>query len=334
MPFLYITEQGSYLRKLGQSAVLFKKNEKIMEMPIKDIEAVVIFGNVQVSSQLLLAILKSGADIALMTKNGHFRGRVVSSKSKNSEIRMKHFENSIDPHYCLEMSRNIVAAKLKNGIQLLKKYHYSSRSDFHFDKFDKLNEFIARSESAREIEELRGYEGNASKIYFEGLKRCLKNPMGFNGRKYFPSTDPVNALLSFGYSFVSRELQGLIEAAGLDPYIGFFHKIKYGRASLSLDMVETFRHILVDGLVAMITNRGYLSESDFYKDEETGGIYLKRDSVKIFIKHYEEYCNRENVTYRENEGYSYRKIFRKEVENLRSAIDRREPYYPFVYGKD
>jgi CRISP-associated protein Cas1 len=329
MAFCYITEQGGYLRKQGESVVLCKDSEKIFEMPVKDIDTLVVFGNVQISNQLMLAMLDNGTDISLMSGNGNFRGRVVSSKSKNCEIRMKQLEKSIDPQYCLETAINIVTAKLKNAKKFLRKYHNSLYSELCFEGFGKLDELIAKAESAMEIEELLGYEGNAARIYFEAFRQCLKNPMDFCGRKYFPSPDPVNALLSFGYSFVSREFNSLIEAAGLDPYIGFLHKIKYGRASLSLDMMEPFRPVLVDALVAAMTNKGYLTEQDFH-NEEKGGLYLNRESTKIFVRHYEEYCNRENITYRENEGYSYRTVFRKEVENIRAALNNNKVYKPYT----
>ena len=205
MSFLYVTEQGAYLRKSGESLVVEKNNETIINMPLREVETAAVFGNVQVSSQALLALLEQGCDTALLSSDGHFRGRVVSSTSKNSEIRRTQFVKSLDPAFCLDFSKRIVISKVCNGSSVLRKYHNSDRNDFVFEDFDSLKECIKKVENAENLDELRGYEGNAAKIYFSGFKRCLKDTMGFEGRKYFPATDPVNALLSFGYSFVSRE---------------------------------------------------------------------------------------------------------------------------------
>ena len=126
-------------------------------------------------------------------------------------------------------------------------------------------------------------------------------------------------------------MEALIESVGLDSYIGFFHQVDYGRTSLSLDLVEPFRHILVDRLVLKLVNMGSVASDDFYLEEKKGGYYLKRDSIKVFLRHYEEFCNRENLDYSDGCNYSFRRIFRKEVEGIRSALAHEKPFEPYLY---
>ena len=330
MSVLYLTEQGGYVHKSGETIVIEKDGEEILKSPLKDISIIVIFGNVQVSVQALLALLEKGCDISMMTQDGHFRGRVVSALGKNIELREKQFKLTQDADFVLRFSKSIVSAKIKNGITLMQKYSYSDRNPFTAENLPNMKELIKKIEDADNIDTLRGYEGVSAKNYFDDFGKFLIEGIEFSGRKYFPAPDPVNALLSFGYSFVSRELQSILEGLGLDPYIGFFHQIKYGRASLSLDLTEEFRHSIVDRLVLRLLNKRILSNDDFYKDAEKGGCYLKRDALKVFLKYYEEYMDDENKTYGEKEEKSIRYIFWKQAENLRNAIQDSGNYEPYL----
>jgi CRISPR-associated protein Cas1 len=140
-------------------------------------------------------------------------------------------------------------------------------------------------------------------------------------------------MLSFGYSFVGRELQGMLDALGLDPYIGFFHELTYGRASLSLDLMEEFRHPLVDRLVLRLFNKRILDDGDF-QTGENGQVYLKKESLKIFIRHYEEWANSVNRTWNDEGESSWRKAFWKQGEKLRHTIETGEQYTPFSWKRE
>jgi len=329
MSIIYFTEQGGYLRKKRESIKFEKDGEVILEKPIRDISLIVLFGRIQVSVQAMLALLDNGCDISMMTQDGHFRGKVVSALGKNAELRSNQFRLAEDEDFCFKISKSIVSAKILNGINLIQKYSYSGRHTAKASNIENLKSILNKIEKCDNIDTLRGFEGTAARYYFEDLGKFFIGDVKFEGRKYFPSTDPVNALLSFGYSFIGRELQGILEALGLDPYIGYFHKIKYGRASLSLDITEEFRHAVVDRLVLKIFNKNILNLEDFYYNERTGGCYLKRNALKIFIKFYEEYMLSENRTYGKKEDVSQRKIFWSQAEKLKNAIQNNEDYEPF-----
>lgn len=333
---IYVTTQGAYLKKSGDTLLVEKEGEKIAQHPLKEIRMAVLFGNIQISTQAMLALLENGCDVALMTHNGHFRGRLASAYSKNITARLQQFNRYNDAQFRLELAKKITHAKIKNGITLLKKYHYNPHNPVQIDSFDALQKNLGAMQDASDIDSLRGYEGYASKLYFQEFSRCITaKDMPFLSRIYFPSPDPVNALLSFGYSFIARELQAILDAYGFDPYIGYVHEIKYGRASLSLDILEEFRHCVIDRLVLKLINKRILTNDDFYRDEEKNQCYLKKESLNIFIHHYEQLANTENIAYPpKDETISYRKIFWDQVEKLRKSIVENEPYSPFLFGEE
>ncbi len=333
MPYLYLTEQGAYIRKKGPHIQVVKESEILAELAIKEVEGLLLFGAVHPTSEAMLALLEAGADIAFMTQNGHFKGRLTSASGKNSVLRAKQYETFSKPQYKLEMARKYVSAKIKNGIEVLYAYHRNPNNPFEFYDREKLREIAEKALYAESMESLRGFEGAAARIYYANFGRCLMHGRTFPGRIFHPSTDPVNAILSFGYSFIAREIQSMLDALGLDPYIGFFHEVTYGRASLSLDLMEEFRHPVVDRLALRLFNKNMLDDNDFETNPETQQVYLKKESLKIFIRHYEEWANEKNRTWGENLETSWRQAMWKQGEKLRHSIENDEPYTPFCWNE-
>jgi CRISPR-associated protein Cas1 len=331
MPFLYITEQGAYIRRKGPHIEVVKNEEVIADLALRDVTGLVTFGGVHPTTEALLALLDAGADIAFMTQNGHFKGRLVSATGKNSILRAQQYAALSDPGRKLEMARYYVAAKIRNGSDVLYDYHRNANNPFEFGNRQRLEEFAGKALVAENVESLRGYEGAAAKLYFANFAKCLLHDRVFPGRIFHPSTDPINALLSFGYSFVAREIQAMLDALGLDPYIGFFHDITYGRASLSLDLMEEFRHPVVDRLALRLFNKKMLGDDDFEKSGSDGQVYLKKESLKIFVHHYEEWANEKNRTWMDDREMSWRQAIWKQGEKLRHAIETGGNYKPFSW---
>jgi len=317
---IYILEQGAYLHKKGDSIYVEKDKEVINKIPMKDIKNVTLFGAVQVSIQCMIAMLEKGIDISIMTLNGNFRGKVVSALGKNIDLRIKQVTKSNDDIYCLHIAKELVKGKIRNGRTLLQ-YYYKNKNinelkDIIIDLKTKMNSI----ENAKDLASLLGYEGNLSRFYFDGFRKCLNEDIPFEGRKYFPSTDMTNALLSFGYSFLGREIQSMLEANSLDPYVGFYHQIKYGRASFSLDLVEELRHIIIDRLVLRILNKGILKQDDFEKQTD-GSVYLNKDKVKIFISQYEKFVTDTMYDYCDK-SLNTRDIIKAQVERIKRSISQ------------
>src|SRR4051794_2333844 len=151
--------------------------------------------------------------------------------------------------------------------------------------------------------------------------------LGFPGRQRRPPRDPVNALLSFGYVLVGNELQSLLDGIGFDPYIGFYHRLDYGRPSLALDLLEEFRPSLVDRLTANLLNLGVIQAKDFQRTPE-GGLYLNREGKKRYFAEYEKLLNEPFVL--DDGSATFRELFRRQAERLAAALTRGEPYESFV----
>ncbi len=334
MSFLYVIEQGAYIRKKGPHVQVVKEEEVLTDRAMRDVKCLVVFGGVQVTSEAMLGLLDAGCDISFMTLNGHFKGRLVSAAGKNSILRATQYGTFTDESKRFELAKRYVTAKIRNGMDVLQDYHHSGRSDFVFTEKAALEEILNHIETrAENRKSLLGYEGAAAKLYFGAFARCLGHGRKFPGRVFYPSTDPVNALLSFGYSFVTRELQAVIEAMGFDPYIGFFHEVSYGRPSLSLDLMEEFRHPFVDRLVLRLLNKRILDDDDF-QTEQDGQVILKKDSMKVFIKHYEEWANSVNRAKNDEGELSWRQAIWRQGEKLRHAIENNTDYLPFSWKKE
>ena len=308
MPNIYVTQNGAKIKKSNDTILVEQGKDKLAQYPIKDVDLLIAFGNVQITTQAMFAMMDKGADIAFLTQNGHFKGKVISAKSKNVTLRIGQHRFVASEESCLNAAYEVIADKIQNGIDTLKRYRKSLGTDCAGQEISELKDYLNSLIECDNIDSLRGFEGISAKTYWEGFRQCLNGNINMPCRKYHPSPDPCNALLSFGYSFIAREMQGVLETLSLDPYIGFYHQIAYGRASLSLDLIEPYRTSFIDPLVLYLFNKGILGEDNFYKNEN-GGYYLQPESIKIFIKYYEQAADDKNWTY----GKRMEKNFRKQM---------------------
>ncbi len=321
MPNLYVTEQGAVMRKQGGEIIVEKTGETLFRSPLKDVDLAVCFGNVQVTTQAMFALLDQGADIAFLTRNGHFKGKVLAAKSRNVALRVLQHRRADDDTFRLAVAQELMRAKLRGGISLLKRYKRSAHNPAELARLKEMNLYLARIGEVDNIDSLRGVEGAGTRLYWDGFRQCLTGGRLFEGRRYHPSPDPINALLSFGYSFTAREMQGVLESVGLDPYVGFYHTVSYGRASLSLDLIEPFRHMFIDALVLRLFNKRVLTEGDFYRDEASGGFYLQKPSIHKFVRHYEQAADEANRSYGDQERLNFRRVMWEVGGRLRKAVE-------------
>lgn len=329
---LYILDQGAVVSKHHETLVVTFKGDELMRIPIKSLGTVVLLGKVQITTQAILALGESDIPISFHTQRGQFRSHCFPSYSKNVFLRMKVYDLSKDPDFCLSFSKKIVISKIRNGMALLQKYHLSGRSPFKFKNKRYFEKLLKKIEGACSIESLLGFEGQGADLYFQNFKYAFTETELFQKRTYFPSLDPINATLSFGYSMLAREIQSLLIGHGFDPYVGFYHKLKYGRASLALDLLEGYRHIVIDRLVLRLFNKNIFDREDFELKEDQG-CYLKQENFKRFIEHYENHLNDEKHFY---QGHlrSCRDIIRLNIEGFKKSVslDHVE-YKPYIYEK-
>lgn len=323
MANLYITEQNAWIRKRGDRVVVEKDDATLLEIPYFKIDTVLLYGNVQFTTQALGLLLDHGVELALLTTSGRLRGQLTPPKAKNITLRMAQYERSACEDFCLNFARELVRGKIENSAAHLRRFRHNHPEVIELSDITNLETHAAQVQSVAGIESLRGVEGTAAARYFRALQNMVPEELGFEGRRRRPPPDPVNALLSFGYVIVGNELQALLDAIGFDPYLGFYHQVDYGRPSLALDLLEELRPALVDRLTVRILNLRLLTAEDF-ETHPRRGARLSRDGKKRYFEFLEQELAREWEE--DGERWTFRSAFRRQAHRLARAIEHDEPY--------
>ena len=328
MANLYLTEQGSIIRKTGDRLIVQKDKEILLEVQCSKIDAVLIFGNVQFTTQALHELFEHGIEMAILTRTGRLIGQITSPATKNIELRIEQFKKYDDEIFKIHLSKAIVKGKIANCLNLMMMFSYNHPQINFEEEKASIAEALKNIDKTETLASLRGIEGSAAKTYFAGFGKMILGEFTFEGRKKHPSIDPVNALLSFGYTLVFNEILSLLDGLGFDPYLGYFHETEYGRASLASDIQEEFR-ASVDRFTLYLINNRVVSPNDFYPNPKDGSMYLKREIMKKYFSEYENYLNREFKHPDTGENTTLRKCFRKQAEKLANFIKGGNMYTPF-----
>ncbi|MDR7588022.1 MAG: CRISPR-associated endonuclease Cas1 [Armatimonadota bacterium] len=324
MAALYVVEQGAVVQKEGERLVVRKDGRSLANVPVFKVDSVVVFGGVQVSTQAMALLLARGVELAFMSMDGRLKGRLMPVESRNVLLRLQQYERYHDPAFRLELARAVVRGKLLNARALILRYQRNHPDAPLDEPLGALEDSLARIDSAGDLDSLRGMEGRGTAAYFTAFARMVTGELRFSGRSRRPPGDPVNALLSLGYSLLTQEMFGAIAARGFDPYLGFFHDVRYGRPALALDLVEEFRAPVVDRMVLALVNRRVFGPADFEEGTE-GGVFLTKDAFRRFLAAYEDRLGGSGPASMEG---NWRVAFREQVGRLVGAIRWGEAYEP------
>ena len=326
MSTLYITEQGSKLRKTSKRLLVEKSGVTLLDVPAHEIDQVLVFGAVQLSTQAISFLLDSGIDVCFLSINGRLKGKLTPVNSKNVFLRLAQYDRYRDEEYRLTTARSFVETKVKNQRTLLLRYQRNHPDVDFTSGIDTISNTLSLLPNENTIPSLMGMEGISTRAYFDCYSEMLSD-FTFEKRTRHPPLDPVNALLSLGYVLITNEMSSLLESSGFDPFIGFLHGLRYGRRSLPLDMIEEYRHSVIDGLVLNLLNKESIRESDFHR-ESNGAVFLNTEALKRFFGFYEERMNR---SFKRNDSYTTsRKVFREQVDSMKRAVLNREIYQTFL----
>ncbi len=329
MANLYLTEQGSVIHKTGDRLIVRKDDEVILDVPCCKIDAVLIFGNVQFTTQAVHELFQHGIEMALLTRTGRLVGQITSPSTKNIELRIEQFKKYWDDAFRLNIGKIIVSGKISNDLNLMRTFSYNHPEVDFTDETAGLHACLAEVPKAEGLSNLMGIEGGAAKTYFGGFGKMILGEFSFEGRRKHPSPDPVNALLSFGYTLVFNEIASLLDGLGFDPYLGYFHSAEYGRASLASDLIEEFR-ASVDRFTLYLINNRMFKKEDFYTNPKGEGLYLAREALKRYLSEYERNITREFIHPDTGENTNLRKCFRLQAEKLAGVIKERRAYTTFA----
>jgi CRISPR-associated protein Cas1 len=298
MPALYVTEQAARLEKDGEAIRIVRGAATLLRVPVHLVDRVLIFGNAQVTTQALSLLLSRGADVSFLSQAGRLKGRVVPPFSPHASLRLAQYECVLDSDYRLATARTIVRAKLRNSSQVLRRMAHNRRGETALRECvatvrRDLERLAARTESARDLDTLRGLEGAGAARYFRAWFALLppdltpgQAPARTRVRR--PPRDPANALLSLGYTLLGNELTSLLAALGLDPYLGFLHEANRGQPALALDLMEEFRAPAIDRLAATLLNRRALTSEDFAERDQERGRRLLPGALQRYLHEYEK----------------------------------------------
>jgi len=288
MSTVYLTQDGAVVRKTGERLKVTLNKETLLDVPLIKVEQLVVFGSVTLTQAALRALLEHEVDLVFLTSQGHYLGRLEPGLSRNGLLRRAQYAAACDPERSLELARSFVRGKVHNMRTLLQRAK-REESDAHLSPaITQLKAIMGRLDRASSIGEVRGIEGAGTAVYFQTFSQLVKaDGFEFPGRVRRPPTDPINAMLSFGYVLLHKDLQAACQIVGFDPYIGYLHADRYGKPSLALDLMEEFRPVLVDSLVLSLVNKRTLTPDDF--EVGLGQVHrMKKKALKTFLRTYEE----------------------------------------------
>lgn len=294
---LYVQTQGAYLRLSHDTLILEEDEEETFQIPLHHLGSIVVFGNVLITPALLARCSSDGRDMIWFSKHGRFKGRLYGPVSGNVLLRRDQHKALDDTKKTVTIAKSFVTGKVRNLRYLLQRRlrDGSENPAILEDAIDQLEVMLPSIDTVESLDELRGFEGKASRLYYGHFDELILNEdpeFAFTGRSRRPPKDAVNALLSFAYTLLANEASGALEGVGLDPQVGYLHALRSGRPSLSLDLIEEFRPIVADRAVLSLINRNQLDSSDF--DARPGGAVLMNDEGRgKFLEHWQRQKQRE-----------------------------------------
>ena len=332
---LYVQSPSAYLRKQGEEVVIEEKKTVLEKVPLADISRIVLHGYSSMTTPLLHECMKRSIPVTYNTFYGWFVGHTVGTGHKNVELRTNQYRASFDDKTCLKLARRWVAAKIANCRTLMRRNLKSAADDpagIHDDLLAQFNYDIKNASKADSIDSLLGVEGASASRYFRHFTRMFQSPddpdmrFSFDKRNRRPPKDPVNAMLSFGYSMLSREWFITLSAVGFDPYRGFYHKSRFGRPALALDMMEPFRPLVADSVVLTVVNKGEIRPDDFVRS--AAGCNMNDKARKAFIAAFDRRMETQVTHPIFQYRISYRRLLEVQARLLGRYLAGEIPRYP------
>ena len=283
---LYVTIPEAYLSLDGENVVVFKEKQEFGRIPLHNIERIMMFGYLGASPALMGKCVEYGIELVFMSAYGKFLARVEGNINGNVLLRREQFRIADDKNRSLEIARNMIIGKVYNCrqviLRVLRDHELRVDQDVFRKKADFLQKTLQKCRDVKDIDSLRGLEGECASVYFSVFDDMIlqqKEEFCFTTRSRRPPLDNVNALLSFCYSLCTSMCSSALEAVGLDPYVGFMHTDRPGRRSLALDLVEEFRAWFCDRFVLMLINKRVVN-SDHFEKREDGAVVLNEKGRK------------------------------------------------------
>ncbi|MEO1413496.1 MAG: CRISPR-associated endonuclease Cas1, partial [Bacteroidota bacterium] len=331
MATLYLVQQGTTVKKDHGRFVIRAPEMETVEVLIREVERILVFGNVQLTTQVMMSCLAAGITVVFLSQLGDYKGHLSSAEGEGMRASMAQFRRSEDEVFRRETARAVVTGKILNAKQLLLRLNRKQKLESVAEAIAGLQNDMDLVAIAEQVAALRGHEGAAAARYFRALGSLIQNPgFTFDGRNRRPPLDPVNSLLSFGYTLLHNHVLSLILAEGLNPYFGNLHGSERKQVFLAFDLIEEFRAPIVDALVIRLINRKSVSPTDFTWPNEQGGVYLQGTARRLFLKRFEARMS-QSVSHPDVEGMvSYRRVLQLQVKRYKRSLMEGPLYEPYI----
>jgi CRISPR-associated protein Cas1 len=335
---LYVTTQGAYLRKDGQTVDVRVEKQSKLRVPLHNLDGIVAFGRVGASPALLGACAESNVTISFLTTNGRFLASVSGFAPGNVLLRRSQYRTTDDASAAAKIARSIVTGKLGNCRTVLRRAardsSNSEREAVLHKAADRLTTSIDEALRCEDLDKVRGIEGEAATTYFGAMNSLIASEakeFQYTKRSRRPPLDPVNAMLSFAYTLLMHDARSACEVAGLDAAVGFLHRDRPGRPGMALDLMEEFRPFLADRLVLSLINRQQVQPKDF-AIRENGAVQMTDSSRKTLLTQWQQ-RKQETITHpflneKTTVGLLMHLQARLMARHLRGDIDA---YPPFLW---
>lgn len=323
---LYVTEQGAYVSVRKGRVEVRKDGVELASLRLIDVSQLCLMGNIQVSTQAFRAFFANEIPVCFFTFGGWLSGIAEGLPSKNVELRRR--QVIMGSRGGLEVAQRFVVGKIANSRTLLRR---NAREDVH-TVVERLKQLQLSAGRAESVQELLGLEGAAARDYFGAFASMLRpdlilpgSAFTFQGRNRRPPRDAVNALLSYVYGLLIKDLTATTLAVGFDPYIGLFHRARFGRPALSLDIAEEFRPLVGDSVVLQVLNNGEVRPRDFLI--RAGGVALTGEGRRSVLAAYERRLDVEITHPWFGYKISYRRLFEVQARILAAYLIEEVPEY-------
>ena len=327
MAILYITQQGAVLHRSGNQVIVKKNGDVLQEIPIIQLDEVVIFGNGHITTPAIGYLLHKNIPVSFLSSQGKYRGKLQPRYAKDTVIRQQQYALAAEPQRCLEFAKSFVRGKLTNSLRFCQRQR--TRNAAVKSAMGSIRHTIRNLDGAKNLETLLGHEGAGAAAHYRAFREFLAHDWGFTTRQFRPPPDPINAMLSLGYTLLHNHVYAFINVVGLDPYCGYFHQPRHGHAALASDLMEEFRSIIVNGYVLSLINNNRIRPDDFH---QTGkGIRFTKEALNRFLT---RYYGRMQQTFQHptrNEKTNYLRCIELQVRHLGRVIVGEAPRYkPFL----
>lgn len=335
---LFVTTQGAYLAKDGETVCVKVEREVKLRLPIHTLGGIVCFGHVSCSPFLMGFCAERDVAISFLTENGRFLARVQGPVSGNVLLRREQYRRADDPGGSADMARYFLLGKIANSRSVLSRAVRDHAAQSDAGRVDaalsRLHSILMEIRHGNSLDVLRGYEGEAANVYFGVFNELItsqKEDFQFHERNRRPPLDQVNCLLSFIYTLVLHDVRAALECTGLDPAVGFLHRDRPGRPSLALDMMEEFRSFFADRLALTLINLQQVKAKGF-TSSESGAVFMDDDTRKTVLVAYQKRKQEEVMHPFLKEKMPYGLLFHAQAlllaRHLRGDIDG---YPPFLW---